>query len=480
MAGAKIALSAVTGELRTDGNDNARTNLPTNILQTGYVTIAGENHDGAAGGAAQRRSVYISPEKRLGVGMDSILFEDFFSHTVFNSRKYTNLLTTMTTALAGGFMTFNAGLSVATTVGDLVRSYRTFPMYGNFPQVVDFGFSLSLAPQANNFIAVGVGVPGTATVASTDGIFMVIDSAGALSLNCYYNNATPTTSGTLPFTWTANRVYHGEIIMHRDRAEMFIDGVFYGAVARSSANTAGALTQSQTGNLIAHLINTGVTSGAQKLNLAWWSVSAQDGQFQRPIGVVRAGMGESLLSVPDGVAVAQLTNGANSAAPATQALSNTAASYSTLGGNFQFAAVVGAETDYALFAYQVPAGAIAAPGKNMFVTGVIIDTWNMGAAAAVTPTLLDWTLGIGSTAVSLATADAVTTRGPHRVGLGAQSIAVGAAIGARADRFVSERFPDAYMVEAGSFVHIILRMPVGTATASQVIRGKVSILGYFE
>jgi hypothetical protein len=35
-------------------------------------------------------------------------------------------------------------------------------------------------------------------------------------------------------------------------------------------------------------------------------------------------------------------------------------------------------------------------------------------------------------------------------------------------------------VESGRFLHVILAVPVGTATASQVIRGTVTIDGYFE
>jgi hypothetical protein len=35
-------------------------------------------------------------------------------------------------------------------------------------------------------------------------------------------------------------------------------------------------------------------------------------------------------------------------------------------------------------------------------------------------------------------------------------------------------------VAAGTFAHVILRMPVATATASQIIRGLVMINGYFE
>ena len=48
----------------------------------------------------------------------------------------------------------------------------------------------------------------------------------------------------------------------------------------------------------------------------------------------------------------QAAQWANSAAPASAALSNTAAGYATLGGLFQFAAVAGAATDYALFGFQ--------------------------------------------------------------------------------------------------------------------------------
>jgi hypothetical protein len=36
------------------------------------------------------------------------------------------------------------------------------------------------------------------------------------------------------------------------------------------------------------------------------------------------------------------------------------------------------------------------------------------------------------------------------------------------------------MVEAGTFCHVILKMPVGTATGSQIIRGVVMLNGYFE
>ncbi len=118
-----------------------------------------------------------------------------------------------------------------------------------------------------------------------------------------------------------------------------------------------------------------------------------------------------------GVAPAQTANYANTAAPASATLSNTAAGYTTLGGQWQFAAVAGAETDYALFGFQVTAAAAASANKNLFITGIRIEAVNTGAAVATTATLLQWGLAVGGTAVSLATADSATagTRAARRI-----------------------------------------------------------------
>lgn len=123
----------------------------------------------------------------------------------------------------------------------------------------------------------------------------------------------------------------------------------------------------------------------------------------------------------------------------------------------------------------------AGAGKNLVIRGVRIDTMNLGAAVATTATVLQWGLGVGSTAVSLATADSATagTRAPRRLTLGVQSFAIGAAIGSVAAP-VDVNLDAPLYVSAGTFVHVILKMPVGTATASQIIRGTVLINGFWE
>ena len=41
-------------------------------------------------------------------------------------------------------------------------------------------------------------------------------------------------------------------------------------------------------------------------------------------------------------------------------------------------------------------------------------------------------------------------------------------------------FPTPLVIESGRYLHLIVQVPVGTATGSQVLRGDVMVNGYFE
>lgn len=163
---------------------------------------------------------------------------------------------------------------------------------------------------------------------------------------------------------------------------------------------------------------------------------------------------------------AQTENHTNSTAPTSATLSNTAAGYTTLGGKWQFAAVAGAVTDYALFGFQVPAG------STFQCEGITINTRNTGSAVATTATTLEWAMGFNSSAVSLATANIVR----RQVGIQSFAIATAAEVVAPT---IDVEFVTPEVVESGRFVHVILTMPVGSATPSQIIRGTCMIKGRF-
>ena len=108
-----------------------------------------------------------------------------------------------------------------------------------------------------------------------------------------------------------------------------------------------------------------------------------------------------------------------------------------------------------------------------------LDTFNAVVAVATTPTVLEWSLGVGGTAVSLATGEAAATRAPRRITLGCQSFLVGALAGAPAER-IDINLDAPVVVEPGTYAHIILRVPYGTATATELFRGQVGFNCHWE
>jgi hypothetical protein len=203
---------------------------------------------------------------------------------------------------------------------------------------------------------------------------------------------------------------------------------------------------------------------ATQIYVADCSVKTVDIDAGKPWSHAVTHLGYNILVNPT-VARAQLANYTNLAAPASATLSNTGAGYTTLGGQYQFAAVAGSETDYALFAFTVPTGV------NLNVTNIYIDTINTGAAVATSAHVLQWFCG-EATAVTLAS-------NSFKTPLGIQVFPIGAAVAAQATG-ISRTFDSPIFVASGRIFHVGLKMPIATATASQIIRGVVSVNGYFD
>jgi hypothetical protein len=234
MALIKDLTGANAANVNTDSE--LQVQLTKTVGKAGFANLNTEIHDGVVGTTKLQRVVKSTIENRLEVGTDTILWDDVFTGANINLTKYFSIQTTMTTAQTGGAITLNSGASIATTTAAMLRTYRTFPISNNFPTTLDFVFSLSLTPQSQNIIEIGLGLPAAANpYAPTDGIYMLIDAAGALQLVANFNGST-TTSGAITFTWAANRFYHMEIVCHNNRAELWIDQSLYGSVARPTAS----------------------------------------------------------------------------------------------------------------------------------------------------------------------------------------------------------------------------------------------------
>ncbi len=186
--------------------------------------------------------------------------------------------------------------------------------------------------------------------------------------------------------------------------------------------------------------------------------------------VAQAAQGLSLIVDPS--TGLQSSNYTNNTAPSNATLSNVTAGYTTLGGLFQFVAPAGAETDYALFAYQVPSP------YHLYVDTVSVDTFVSGVKSSTAATVLQWALAANSSAVSLATGP---PNPPIRFPLGTQQAPKSASVG---DSFLPGPVvyePDTpIVVNPTRYFHVILRVPIGHATPGQILRGTVTVEGYFQ
>jgi len=475
-----IKITGNTGGVVETSNNYLHVKTPSNLDDSGYVSLVAEADPGEIIDKTVR-PLDPSLDYRLRVGVDNLLWDDTFNYTALNTSVYQGVTSTMTITLSGGALNLNAGNAVAASNVARVQSYKTFPCLGSFPTYIDYWFKISAAAPANGIAEFGVGYAAT-TATPLDGVYFKIDN-GILKGVTNYNGVE--TSVTLLNSIEINTVYHGLICITNDLVEFWIDvdsiPIKFGELSRQTANS-GHSMNTHLPLLMRQYNGLGGASSAFQVQIHKVTVTLGDANNIRLWQNVVSGMGLGTLGSPHGAAAGQLANYANSAAPASASLSNTAAGYTTLGGQFQFAAVAGAETDYALFAYLVPAGSTTQPARNLMITGVTIYSYNMGAAVATTPTLLQWGLGLGSTGVSLAVADSATagTRAPKRIMLGVQNMIVATPVGGTADREINIQFGTPLPVEAGTYCHVILKMPVGTATASQIIRGTVMINGYFE
>jgi hypothetical protein len=291
------------------------------------------------------------------------------------------------------------------------------------------------------------------------------------------SNGTESVTGPFTFTNTINTFDKFTIVSTQSEVEFWIDDVLMAHIDRQ-AGVSQPHYAASVPFAIRHY-HPGVAGAIVQAKFGGYSVTLGDMDTQRQWSTTMAGQGLSAIQGASGHAAGMTANNVNSTVPATATLSNTAAGYATLGGRFLFAAPVGAETDYALFAYLNPIATTGITGRNLVVRGVWVDTFNAVVAVATTPTVMEWSLATGSTAVSLATADGAATRLPKRVALGVQTFLVGALAGAKSER-IDVNLDAPVVVEPGTYIHIILRIPYGTATATELFRGVVGINAYWE
>lgn len=456
-------------DIQSDDDKNLLVTLPQDMASSGIARIADTGGD----------SIETTENNFLRVSQPNIQAWDQVDGNAVNINRWNPyVVSAMTITQANGYIVLNAAAINTANAYAILTSLKAIPLYGTLPLVVEFNAKVLNVPQSNATIEMGIGAA-TGTTAPTDGAFFrwapsgafycVINSAGVETVTANLSGQTftdDTAGGTIvmPPSTVEAEVY--QIVIVEDTVLFSVGDIQVAALDVPAGQSFPFNAGRQT--LFARVFNGGsAPSTAPQLSIGQVVVYQEDLNQNRPWFDVLTSMGFNGYQSPV-TPFAQTTNHANSTSPVSATLSNTAAGYTTLGGRFQFAAIAGAVTDYALFAYQVPAG------FQLYIKNISISLINTGAAVAVTPTILDWAVGVNSSAVSLATVDGAGTWAPRRIPLGIQSLTVAALVGAMAND-LNRRFDIPLVVEGGRFLHIILQIPVGTATALQILRGDVLI-----
>ena len=458
---------------------------PQTEANAGFVQLSTEADAGDVLGTRTVIPLEASDDYRLRTGLDQTLYNHSFEGIVVATHLINQSLSVMTTNQASGYFSLNSGNATASTNSAVITTRRTFPLYGTYPTYIDLWIREANHNATNAISEWGVGYA-AANAAPTDGIFFRRNASGVLKAVVNFGGTeteetidttnVPTRSGV--GTYDPTECSHYLVVIHNDTANFWINDILVASVGCPDAQP--SLTASASQQILVRVYNSGVASAGRRVEIGFLNVSLGDQHNNKPWSHALCGLGQGCYQTQLGTATAQTTNWANSAAPASAALSNTTPSYSTLGGQFQFAASVTNETDWALFGYLNPAGTNTLPGKTLYVTAIRICGLVVTGAAGVNATTFFWAAGVGATTATLNTSDAATTVSPKRVPLGVQSFLAAAPIGTIAPGF-DVQFTDAPLaIQPGTYLHIIVKQLNGAATASLVWRGQVMINGYFE
>lgn len=456
---------------------------------TAGVALFSENDAGGLTGDRATLSPETSQDYRLRVGMDTLLFSDSFNATSQNTALWSYTFNTLTCTQSGaGTVNFGTVQGTTSAHGAFMRSHQYFPVFGTAPLSVEITFGQFTAALVTNEIWLcGVGLPSAATTEPTDGVFLRVTSAG-LQGEIRYNGST-TNTGVMQ---ALNTLIVGDlakyaIVIGEQEVQFWRDDELMGALAIPNANGQPFLQASLPIFMMKY--NTGAVSNTNTMRVSDVTVSLMDPLSNKPWSHQMACMGQMAYQGQNGGTMgttALLPNATGATTVTGGALSQTVAIATGLGGQAGIQAAA-AGVDGCVTAFQVPAGGINQTARNLIITGIRIDSVNIGAAVATTASVLQWSLAFGATGgtiPSLAQAETgsfvtATAKAWRRIALGLQSWQVGAAIGAPAEMILMP-FDSPIVVHPGQWVAAVAKFIVGTATASQVQWSAITFDAHYE
>ncbi|WP_310530716.1 hypothetical protein [Novosphingobium sp.] len=451
------------------------TDAATNPGNIGGVKIYGENDGGDLTGNVLLKSPEIDVDYRMRVSQDLMLDEEVFNYTAQNTGKHSYSNTTMTNAWTAGQLTTNSSSITTITTGTMFSTYAQFPNTGTTTLSADTEVAFSAQPTTNTFIEFGLGLPGTATTAPSDGVFFRLTSAGLQGIASF--NGTETSTGAFPLaggtgTWayTNNKRYQFIAYMGGVEAQFWVNdgtgavllGVIPLPIAQGRICMAAGVPY-----FFKHRITGGAASGVMQAIVGAYGVR-QGGTNQTTIPSTNGNRLYGSYQGLSGGTMGSLANYANSTNPTAAVPTNTTAALgSGLGGQFWETDTLAVTTDGIICSYQVPAGTVNLPGRRLIIRGVKVASFVQTALTGGGYNE-QVSLAFGHTAVSLATAESATTKAPRRVPIDIRTVASGATALTKLETLWLDLGDAPIFVNPGEFVAVV-KKKVGTAPSAGVI-----------
>jgi len=473
-----------------DANSNVEVNLPLTDTQSGFAAMTSCNDSGAVSLARSMKDAYSSDDYRLQVGRSAVLMDWNFNGTAQATGQWSCSFTTMTMTEGGGSVLLNASSTAGAASGCALQSWRYFKLMGGAElygvqtcliatgalesgQVMEFGFFVK-----------------TATTAPADGAYFRLTSAGTL---CVVNYNGVETVVALPNgnfgsgsggMLVPGQAYFCGINVNSYLTEFWINNVLVATIATPTGQ--GTPYASVALPWAFQQRNVGAITGAQaQLKVMLVHVEQDDLDLNLPYGQALGAAGQcGIQGQEGGSAGSTAIYPGNTVAPTTGVVNNTTALVTGLGGIFAITVTAAANVDGIATDYTVPVGGVAQVPRTYMITGVqvhgvVITALTGGPMANI------WSLAVGHTATSLATAESAsfatgTAKAPRRYAIGVEGYTSGALIGATGSQepLTLDLSQSGVAVNPGEHIALIVRN-AGTAPTGGAVAYATTVKGYW-
>lgn len=483
-----------------DSNTNLKVNLPTTATQAGNVQNAFVRD---SSNAFRNR---ITQQGEVLNAISRTCFSSNFNGAaagiILNS-QFNQQATTMTTAINAGFCRFNNGAITTLNTGVSLYSWRTFSLDKSGAIQIKGHIRHTQGAVANKVFEFGLGyydVAANQAAAVNEFLGFRWTTGGGLVGALDYTTGGASTSlnvninSGVPLSDSVSREY--EILITHNQIEFWIDNVYQASI-NIPADGCG-ISKSGALPLLMRLYQTAAPASAPIFDVTHIVVNNIGSDADLPVAHRQALMGRHSVYNQQGLIA---TNGstalipASGTAPTAATGSNTATTFTGLGGFYRVngaAVTATAHSNIIISSYTNPAipetAGAASDAKVLVITDIIISPMVVTTVLAGGGFTANWFVTTGSTALSLATTDAiggaaVGTKAPKFFPLGIyDTLAAAAAVGTVSTRVgnssVSLQTP--IVVNPGEVITVGIRCPyVAAAVTSGTIDGSITLIGYW-